>query len=175
MEDLKAQEQHGVNYIRYWVDEAAGKVFCLVEAPDAEAAHSVHREAHGPRRPGDLPTAGGVLAAPRSLRFYEETLGLAVYREWGRGRERGVVFVLGGGLLEVSGTSVESASGAVRLFLQVRDLRAMPERLAARGVPVEEEPTVRPWGLFEMVACDPDGLALLFVEVPPDHSLRRCG
>jgi hypothetical protein len=47
MEDLKAQERHGVNYIRYWVDEEAGKVFCLVEAPDAEAAHAVHREAHG--------------------------------------------------------------------------------------------------------------------------------
>jgi catechol 2,3-dioxygenase-like lactoylglutathione lyase family enzyme len=120
-----------------------------------------------------------VLLSPRdlerSLRFYEETLGLAVYREWGRGRERGVVFFLGGGLLEVSGTSVGPASGAVRLFLQVRDLRAVRERLAARGVPVEEEPTVRPWGLFEMVARDPDGLALVFVEVPPDHPLRRRG
>ena len=31
----------------YWVDEAAGKIFCLVEAPDAEAAATVHREAHG--------------------------------------------------------------------------------------------------------------------------------
>ena len=85
---------------------------------------------------------------------------MAVYREWGRGRERGVAFFLGGGLLEVSGTSVGPASGAVRLFLQVRDLRAVRERLAARGVPVEEDPTVRPWGLFEMVARDPDGLAL---------------
>ncbi len=47
MADLKAQEAHGVNYIRYWVDEQAGKVFCLVEAPDADAAHAVHREAHG--------------------------------------------------------------------------------------------------------------------------------
>ena len=120
-----------------------------------------------------------VLLSPRdlerSLRFYEETLGLAVYREWGRGHERGVVFFLGGGLLEVSGPSVGPASGAVRLFLQVRDLRAVRERLAARGVPVEEEPTVRPWGLFEMVARDPDGLALVFVEVPPEHPLRRRG
>jgi hypothetical protein len=45
--DLEVQGQHGVNYRRYWVDEKAGKVFCLVEAPDAEAAHAVHREAHG--------------------------------------------------------------------------------------------------------------------------------
>jgi hypothetical protein len=46
-EDLKVQENHGVNYKQYWVDEAHGKIFCLVEAPDAEAANTVHREAHG--------------------------------------------------------------------------------------------------------------------------------
>jgi hypothetical protein len=45
--DLKAQGPHGVDYLRYWVDEGAGKIFCLVEAPDAEAANTVHREAHG--------------------------------------------------------------------------------------------------------------------------------
>ncbi len=45
--DLATQEKHGVNYLRYWVDEKAGKIFCLVEAPDAEAANTVHREAHG--------------------------------------------------------------------------------------------------------------------------------
>jgi hypothetical protein len=36
-----------VNYLRYWVDETGGRIFCLVEAPDAEAANAVHREAHG--------------------------------------------------------------------------------------------------------------------------------
>ncbi len=45
--DLKIQAEHGVKYLRYWVDESAGKVFCLVEAPSAEAAATVHREAHG--------------------------------------------------------------------------------------------------------------------------------
>jgi hypothetical protein len=45
--DLETQGQYGVSYLRYWVDEAAGKIFCLVEAPDAEAANTVHREAHG--------------------------------------------------------------------------------------------------------------------------------
>ncbi|HET9542216.1 MAG TPA: DUF4242 domain-containing protein [Acidimicrobiales bacterium] len=45
--DLATQDAHGVSYKRYWVDEEAGKIFCLVEAPDAEAAHTVHREAHG--------------------------------------------------------------------------------------------------------------------------------
>ena len=45
--DLETQEQYGVNYKSYWVDEDNGKVFCLVEAPDAETAIRVHREAHG--------------------------------------------------------------------------------------------------------------------------------
>ena len=45
--DLETQDKHGVNYKSYWVDEKAGKIFCLVEAPNAEAAHTVHREAHG--------------------------------------------------------------------------------------------------------------------------------
>jgi hypothetical protein len=45
--DLKTQGDYGVKYLRYWVDEADGKVFCLVEAPDADAAATVHREAHG--------------------------------------------------------------------------------------------------------------------------------
>jgi hypothetical protein len=45
--DLKTQDRYGVSYLRYWVDQAQGKIFCLVEAPDAEAAVSVHQEAHG--------------------------------------------------------------------------------------------------------------------------------
>jgi class 3 adenylate cyclase len=45
--DLEAQEKYGVNYLKYWVNEKCGKVFCLVEAPNAEAANSCHREAHG--------------------------------------------------------------------------------------------------------------------------------
>jgi Protein of unknown function (DUF4242) len=47
MKDLETQGQYGVNYKQYWVDEKAGKIFCLVEAPDAETANTVHREAHG--------------------------------------------------------------------------------------------------------------------------------
>jgi hypothetical protein len=45
--DLATQDAHGVHYLRYWVDEQNGKIFCLVDAPDAEAANTVHREAHG--------------------------------------------------------------------------------------------------------------------------------
>ena len=45
--DLKTQSAYDVKYLRYWVDESQGKVFCLVEAPSATAANTVHREAHG--------------------------------------------------------------------------------------------------------------------------------
>jgi hypothetical protein len=47
MADLRVQERHGVQYLNYWVDEQGGRVFCLIEAPNADAAHAVHREAHG--------------------------------------------------------------------------------------------------------------------------------
>ena len=43
--DLEAQGAHDVRYLRYWVSEAEGKIFCLVDAPYAEAANTVHREA----------------------------------------------------------------------------------------------------------------------------------
>ena len=45
--DVRVQGKYGVDYKHYWVDEAAGKVFCLVEAPDKAAANKVHEEAHG--------------------------------------------------------------------------------------------------------------------------------
>lgn len=45
--DLQAQGDHDVQFLRYWVDEEHGKVFCLVDAPSPDAANTVHREAHG--------------------------------------------------------------------------------------------------------------------------------
>jgi hypothetical protein len=47
MADLQAQSKYDVSYLRYWVAEEQGAVFCLVEAPSADAAVTVHREAHG--------------------------------------------------------------------------------------------------------------------------------
>jgi len=46
-EDLKVQGEHDVRYLRYWVNEAEGRIFCLVEAPSPAEASTVHREAHG--------------------------------------------------------------------------------------------------------------------------------
>jgi hypothetical protein len=45
--DLAKQDAYGVKYLKYWIDEKERKVFCLVAAPDADAAVRVHREAHG--------------------------------------------------------------------------------------------------------------------------------
>jgi predicted enzyme related to lactoylglutathione lyase len=110
----------------------------------------------------------------RSLRFYEHTIGLAIYREWGTGPARGVVFFLGGGgLLEISGTNPEPPSPAISLVLQVRDVNATHQRLTEQGVSADAEPERKHWGLIEMTARDPDGLALIIVEVPAEHPRRR--
>jgi Protein of unknown function (DUF4242) len=45
--DLEVQEKHGVKMLNYWVDEKERKIFCLADAPDADAMASVHRDAHG--------------------------------------------------------------------------------------------------------------------------------
>jgi hypothetical protein len=45
--DLEQQDKYDVKYLRYWVDEARGEIFCLVEAPSPDAATIVHKEAHG--------------------------------------------------------------------------------------------------------------------------------
>ena len=109
----------------------------------------------------------------RSRRFYRDVLGLAVYREFGPPEDPGVVFFLGSGLLEVSGRGAGPLGRSVMIWLQVRDVGAEHERLAAAGVRILREPAVEPWGLTEMWIEDPDGLRIVLVEVPADHPLRR--
>jgi catechol 2,3-dioxygenase-like lactoylglutathione lyase family enzyme len=115
-------------------------------------------------RPADL---------DRSRRFYRDVLGLAIYREFGSPVDPGVVFFLGPGLLELSGRSAGSAGGSVMIWLQVRDVHAEHERLAAAGVRVLRGPATELWGLTEMWIEDPDGVRIVLVEVPADHPLRR--
>jgi hypothetical protein len=62
--DLQAQDAHGVHYLRYWVDQEHGKIFCLVDAPDADAAATVHREAHGLVADEIYPVTEGALFVP---------------------------------------------------------------------------------------------------------------
>lgn len=123
--------------------------------------------------------ASRVLLHPRdhavSRRFYEDVLGLGVFREFGTAAHPGVVFFLGGGLLELSGASDAGTTAATRLLLQVRDVAAEVARLQDAGVPVLEAPERRPWGLFEATVADPDGLQLVLVQIPEDHPQRRTG
>jgi predicted enzyme related to lactoylglutathione lyase len=110
----------------------------------------------------------------RSRRFYRDVLGLAIYRDFGSPADPGVVFFLGPGFLEISGESAGAAGGdVVLIWLQVRDVHAERERLAAAGVCIVREPTAEPWGLTEMWIEDPDGVRIVLVEVPADHPLRR--
>ncbi|GAA2473406.1 VOC family protein [Streptomyces thermolineatus] len=109
----------------------------------------------------------------RSRSFYRDDLGLAVYREFGTGPERGTVFFLGGGFLEVSGRCEAPPAAGQQLWLQVADVAAAHAELAARGVTVLREPRREPWGLVEMWIEDPDGLRIAVVEVPEDHPLRH--
>jgi predicted enzyme related to lactoylglutathione lyase len=109
----------------------------------------------------------------RSRRFYRDTLGLAVYREFGHPDEPGLVFFLGGGFLEISGRSAHAPGNGLAIWIQVRDVAAEHRRLLAAGVSVVRGPQQEPWGLVEMWIEDPDSVRIVLVEVPQDHPLRR--
>jgi len=109
----------------------------------------------------------------RSRRFYRDVLGLAVAREFGSPADPGMVFFLGSGFLEVSGHAAGPPGPSVMLWLQVRDVHAEHERLAAAGARVLREPVTESWGLVEMWIEDPDGVRIVLAEVPADHPLRR--
>ena len=109
----------------------------------------------------------------RSVAFYEDELGLVRYREWGEAPHRGVVYFLGGGYLELTEGGDHEPPRGVRLWLQVEAVDASRAELEAAGVPIAEPPERKPWGLIEMTVHDPDGLALVVVETPADHPLRR--
>ncbi|MCW2642935.1 MAG: Glyoxalase/bleomycin resistance protein/dioxygenase [Dactylosporangium sp.] len=109
----------------------------------------------------------------RTQSFYRDTLGLAIYREFGPPDSPGLVFFLGQGLLEVFGQSSGDTGEVLQLAFQVRDVDAEHERLLAAGVKVTRPPRQEPWGLIEMWIEDPDGVRIVLIEVPADHPLRR--
>ena len=107
----------------------------------------------------------------RSLAFYRDDLGLAIAREY----PGGTVFFAGQSLLEIAGHGRPAEAGGLfpgALWLQVRDIRAAQDELRERGVPITREARQEPWGLFEMHVSDPDGITLIFVEIPDYHPLR---
>lgn len=107
----------------------------------------------------------------RSLVFYRDAIGLAIAREY----PGGTVFFAGQSLLELAGHGrPNEAEGPFpgALWLQVRDIEATQRELGDRGVAIARPAQQEPWGLFEMHVTDPDGIALIFVEVPDYHPLR---
>lgn len=105
----------------------------------------------------------------RSLAFYRDALGLAVFREF----PGGTVFFTGSGLLELSGQGDGSPGEDIRLWFQVRDIAATTRELTQRNVPIVREAREEPWGLLEMWIADPDGLRIVLVEIPSEHPLRK--
>ena len=118
-------------------------------------------------------------AAPNRPRaqpgVYRDRLGRAIYREFGSGPDRGTVFFLGGGFLELSGRAAAPPAPGMALWLQVRDLATTRHELGERGVRILREPKREPWGLLEMWIADPDGVRICIVEVPEEHPLRPRG
>ena len=112
-----------------------------------------------------------ILVRPRdwevSRAFYADALGLAVAREF----PGGVVFFLGTGYLELSKAGAVSV-GDDALWLQVRSLPDAVAELRDRGVTITREPRREFWGLDECWIADPDGRAIVLVEIPPGHPIR---
>jgi predicted enzyme related to lactoylglutathione lyase len=95
----------------------------------------------------------------RSRVFYRDTLGLAIYREFGSGPERGSVFFLGGGFLELSGRAAAPPAPGMALWLQVRELAGVRRELGERGVQILREPKREPWGCWRCGSRTPMGCA----------------
>ena len=104
----------------------------------------------------------------RSLRFYRDTLGLAIAREY----PGGTVFYAGQSLIELAGHG-QPVSFSGQLWLQVRDLNRTQDELRERGAQIIREARQEYWGLHEMHVADPDGVTLIFVQIPEQHPLRR--
>jgi catechol 2,3-dioxygenase-like lactoylglutathione lyase family enzyme len=108
----------------------------------------------------------------KSVSFYRDDIGFAIAREYGGG----TVFYAGQSLIELAGRGrpdVLAAPYPFALWLQVRDIHATQSELQERGVSITREARREPWGLDEMHVTDPDGITLIFVQVPGDHPLRR--
>jgi catechol 2,3-dioxygenase-like lactoylglutathione lyase family enzyme len=107
-----------------------------------------------------------------SLAFYRDAIGLAIAREYGAG----TVFYAGQSLIELAGhgrTADEASPFPGALWLQVRDVYATQAELEGRGVAIARAAAEEPWGLHEMHVTDPDGVTLIFVQIPDGHPLRR--
>lgn len=107
----------------------------------------------------------------RTLAFYRDGLGLAIFREYAAG----TVLFAGQSLIEIAAHhgSDEPSSFSGALWLQVRDIDSAAEELTAAGIEIVREARTEPWGLIEMWVTDPDGVKIVLVQIPEQHPLRR--
>ena len=108
----------------------------------------------------------------RTLSFYRDAVGLAIAREY----PGGTVLYAGQSLIELAGHGTPAIPGGPfpgALWLQVRDVYATQQELEGRGVPISREARQEFWGLHEMQVLDPDGVTLIFVQMPAAHPVRR--
>lgn len=121
----------------------------------------------------EIVTSRVLLRSPDPARltaFYRDVLDLPIAREY----PGGTVFHAGNGLLEIPAHLPADAVPATDLlWLQVRDVAGAHAELADAGVPIVAAPETKPWGLIEMTVHDPDGRALIVVQIPDRHPLRR--
>ncbi|MFN0029600.1 MAG: VOC family protein [Acidimicrobiales bacterium] len=104
----------------------------------------------------------------RSRAFYEDVLGLSIYRQWGVG----VAYFIGGGHLELSGSSSRTHASTT-LWLQLPSLNGVEAQLRQQGVPIVKPAEAMPWGLIELWVQDPDGNELRLIEIPETHPIRQ--
>lgn len=107
----------------------------------------------------------------RTLAFYRDRLGLAIAREY----PGGTVFFAGQSLIEVAAHGGSSTPGTFHgaIWLQVRDVGDAAAELEMKGITIDRQPELEPWGLWEAWLRDPDGVPIVLVEVPADHPIRR--
>ena len=108
----------------------------------------------------------------RSLAFYRDGIGLAIAREYGAG----TVFYAGQSLIELAGHGTPTAGAPFPARCGFRSATSTPreeELQRPRRGDRTRGPAQEPWGLHEMHVTDPDGVPLIFVQVPEDHPLRR--
>lgn len=103
-----------------------------------------------------------------AVRFYGETLGLAIVEAWNRGDDRGTMFAANGGIVEVVSDAMELRGPTRRgTVIEVPDVDALEATLRARGAAIHRPTGPRPWGTRELVLLDPDGQAVTFFTPDP--------
>jgi methylmalonyl-CoA/ethylmalonyl-CoA epimerase len=118
----------------------------------------------------------------RLVRFYCDGLGLEPAAIWNNDGGRALMLDMGKATVEVfDETQAEvidqleagqRVSGAIRLALQVPDVRVAMERLLAKGATLMHPPVLTPWGDENVRLQDPDGLQITLFQVHEHHTVE---